>query len=203
MDVMSRVPFWLPLVVFVPVVGFFLYRSIFVLHISAQYIFLFAVVGEVSWTLTEYCLHRFVFHYHPKTKTGKRIFFLLHGVHHDYPRDSNRLVIAPIVSIPLCVFFYTLYYFLIGPVYVNPFFAFYVAGYLFYDMTHYAIHHLNFKSGFWFVMKQHHAIHHYKDADNGYGVTTKFWDHVFRTMFVKTYRDEKLTANNFPEIGNE
>jgi sterol desaturase/sphingolipid hydroxylase (fatty acid hydroxylase superfamily) len=52
-------------------------------------------------------------------------------------------------------------------------------------MTHYALHHANFKSKFWLELKQHHMIHHYTDPDNGYGVSSKFWDHIYRTTFTK------------------
>jgi 4-hydroxysphinganine ceramide fatty acyl 2-hydroxylase len=50
-------------------------------------------------------------------------------------------------------------------------------------MTHYAIHHFNFKSGIWKKIKQHHMLHHYQDPDHGYGVTSDLWDKVFRSRF--------------------
>jgi 4-hydroxysphinganine ceramide fatty acyl 2-hydroxylase len=74
----------------------------------------------------------------------------------------------------------------LGDADVMPFFAGFLSGYLFYDMTHYAIHHYNFKSKFWLEIKQHHMLHHFQDMDRGYGVSSKFWDHVFRTTFRKT-----------------
>ena len=64
-----------------------------------------------------------------------------------------------------------------------PFFVGFVVGYLFYDMSHYALHHVNFKSKFMLDLKQHHMIHHYQEPEKGFGVSTKFWDHVYRTMF--------------------
>lgn len=179
----TRVHFTIPLILFVPVMVFFLYKCFFVLHISA---FLFAgmvPVGIAVWTLTEYVLHRFVFHFEPKSKLGKTIHFYVHGVHHDYPSDSRRLVMVPAMSIPLAFLFYYLFYFIFGNVLVAPFFIGFLAGYLFYDTTHYALHHYNFKSKFWLDLKHHHMLHHFKDSEHGYGVSSKFWDHVFHSMF--------------------
>jgi sterol desaturase/sphingolipid hydroxylase (fatty acid hydroxylase superfamily) len=181
----TKVHYLTPVVIFVPVVLYFLYRSVFVFELNILKIAGFIAVGVLAWTFTEYILHRFVFHFMPKSEFGKRLHFIFHGVHHDYPNDSRRLVMAPGISITLAVIFYSLFYFLFGQFYVAPFFTGYVAGYIFYDMTHYAIHHFNFKNKFWLNLKKHHMIHHYMDGNNGYGVSSKLWDHVFGTMFKK------------------
>ena len=183
LEMFSHVPFYIPLIIFVPVVLFFLYKSIFILSLS-----LFAILGMILfglcvWTLTEYVLHRFVFHWELPGKVGKRIHFVAHGVHHDYPSDSKRLVMAPVISIPLALLFYFSFRTFLGNELVAPFFCGLVTGYLFYDMTHYAVHHYNFKSKFWLELKNHHMVHHYKDSHNGFGVSSKFWDLIFRTTF--------------------
>lgn len=144
--------------------------------------------GLVVWTFTEYNLHRFVFHWVPPGKLGKKIHFMFHGVHHDYPGDSYRLVMVPPVSVPLALLFYFSFKFLLGLTFgdeelIAPFFVGFVIGYLCYDMGHYALHHANFKSKFFLELKQHHMIHHYQDPDHGFGVSTKFWDLVYRTTF--------------------
>ena len=184
-DFFSRVHFTVPLFIYVPLGIYFLYQSVFVSHLSIFYIVPLIFLGIAVWTFTEYNMHRFVFHWTPPGPWGKQINFMFHGVHHDYPRDSKRLVMVPVISLPLCVAFFFLFRFLLGPDWVSAFFVGYLIGYLFYDMTHYALHHANFKSKFWLELKQHHMIHHYSDPDNGYGVSTKFWDHVYRTTFAK------------------
>ena len=189
MDHFSRVHFTVPLYVFVPITLFCLYRSIFFFHTNLFLVFGLIILGVFVWTFTEYNLHRFVFHYQPKSEIGKRIHFLTHGIHHDYPNDSKRLVMVPTISLPLCVFFYTLFYFILGEVYVDGFFAGYVAAYLFYDITHYGLHHFNFKSKFWLDLKQHHMRHHYLEPDKGYGVSTTFWDLIYRSTFRKKDKD--------------
>jgi sterol desaturase/sphingolipid hydroxylase (fatty acid hydroxylase superfamily) len=52
-------------------------------------------------------------------------------------------------------------------------------------MTHYAIHHFNFKSGIWKRIKKHHMLHHYQDPTKGYGVSSVLWDKVFQSDFDK------------------
>ncbi|MFN0047608.1 MAG: sterol desaturase family protein [Cytophagales bacterium] len=116
---------------------------------------------------------------------GQTYSFITHGVHHDYPNDSKRLVMVPSISLPLCVFFYASFYFILTAQYVDAYFIGYVLGYLFYDMSHYFLHHGNFKSKFWSDLKNHHMRHHYVEPERGFGVSTAFWDHIFRTMFKK------------------
>lgn len=183
LDKFTRVHYSVPLMIFVPVILFSLYRAFFVFETSILYVLPLFAFGLAVWTFTEYNMHRFVFHWVPPFKWGPFVNFMFHGVHHDYPRDSMRLVMVPAVSIPLALVFYFGFGLLLGPVYIAPFFAGFVTGYLFYDMTHYALHHVNFKSKFWLDLKQHHMTHHYSDPDNGYGVSTKFWDLIYSTTF--------------------
>lgn len=183
---LTRIHFTVPLFIFVPVIIFCFYKAIFVNNTSFLSIAGYFVIGLIVWTLAEYILHRFVFHWQPPGRLGERIHFVFHGVHHDYPSDSRRLVMVPTVSIPLATLFFFLFQLLLGDVNVFPFFSGFLVGYLFYDMTHYAVHHYNFKSKFWLDLKHHHMLHHYKDMHNGYGVSSKFWDLVFRTTFKKT-----------------
>jgi len=191
LESLSHIHFTVPLFIFVPVVLYCLYKSIFIFSLGVWPIIGFIIMGLCVWTLTEYVLHRFVFHWMPPGKIGARMHFIFHGVHHDYPSDSKRLVMVPTVSIPLAALFYFIFYALLGNQYVLPFFAGFISGYLFYDITHYAIHHFNFKSKFWLDIKQHHMLHHYMDMDKGYGVSSKFWDLIFRTMFDKKPASER------------
>ncbi|MBK6987580.1 MAG: sterol desaturase family protein [Bacteroidia bacterium] len=185
LEKLSHIHYSVPLFIFLPVIGYFGYKSVFVYHLGVASIALYILLGLLVWTLTEYVLHRFVFHWMPPGKIGARLHFIFHGVHHDFPSDSKRLVMVPTVSIPLAALFFFLFKLVIGSVLVAPFFIGFLAGYLFYDMVHYAIHHYNFKSKFWLNLKQHHMLHHYKDMDHGYGVSSKLWDYIFRSDFKK------------------
>jgi sterol desaturase/sphingolipid hydroxylase (fatty acid hydroxylase superfamily) len=109
------------------------------------------IVGLILWSLTEYGVHRFVFHFKPRNKWQERISFLFHGVHHAQPMAKSRLVMPPAVSIPLALLFYYFYANVIEmifgrPHWVYPLFAGFLIGYILYDMSHYAIHHFDLKS---------------------------------------------------------
>ena len=193
LDLVSRVHFSMPLYIYIPIILACFYRAIFVFQTNFFLMIGLILLGVLVWTFTEYNLHRFVFHYQPTSKIGLRIHFITHGVHHDYPNDSKRLVMVPAISLPLCVFFYTLFYFIVGQVNVDSFFIGYVLGYLFYDISHYLLHHGNFKGKFWAELKQNHMRHHYLEPDKGFGVSTTFWDLVYRSTF-RIQKEEKQEA---------
>jgi 4-hydroxysphinganine ceramide fatty acyl 2-hydroxylase len=191
LDLVSRVHFSMPLYLYIPLIMICFYRAIFMFQTNFFVFIGLMILGVFVWTFTEYNLHRFVFHHEPTSKLGKRIHFITHGVHHDYPNDSKRLVMVPAISIPLCVFFYSLFLFILGLRNVDAFFIGYVLGYLFYDISHYALHHANFKGKFWLELKQNHMRHHYVEPDKGFGVSTTFWDLVYRSTFRNTKKEEK------------
>lgn len=183
MEFFSKVHFSVPLIIYIPVISYFLYQSIFDPNMGTGTLVGLLVAGAVAWTATEYFLHRFVFHYHPTSAWGKRLHFIMHGVHHDYPNDSMRLVLPPSVSIPLAILFYFLFNALLGASLAAPFYAGFVAGYLVYDMIHYAVHHADIKSKWFIELKTHHLKHHFKDPDKGYGVSSKIWDKIVGTDY--------------------
>ena len=185
LEAFSRVHFTVPIIIYLPVIAYLLYLSIGVYYLSAITMVGLFIAGIAFWSITEYLLHRFVFHFPAKSEFGKKIHFIFHGVHHDYPSDSKRLVMPPSVSIPLAVIFYFVFLLVFGQELMLPFFAGFILGYLFYDITHYAIHHFNMHNKFWLAIKNHHMLHHFQDEYKGYGVSTPFWDYIFRTNFDK------------------
>ena len=169
-----------PLVIYLPVVGFMLDLALRRRGFSVGIVLGLFALGILIWTLVEYTMHRWIFHYQPKSRFGKQLHFLFHGVHHDYPKDASRLVMPPIVSIPLATVFYVLFVLAFGQV-APPVFAGFLCGYLFYDMVHYATHHFSMKRGMWLWLKKYHMRHHYDDDHVGYGVSSPLWDYVFGT----------------------
>lgn len=144
------------------------------------------LIGLFLWTLAEYTLHRFLFHFRPRTPWQERVAFLFHGVHHAQPMVKTRLVMPPVVSIPLALLFYGLFAGGVGgllgrPLWVAPLFAGFVTGYLAYDLTHYSLHHFKLKSGYFKFLRQYHMRHHAKTPTQRYGVTSPLWDIVFGT----------------------
>ncbi len=185
LDIFSRVYWFVPLIFFVPVVAYFTYSSIVNFGFSISSTIGYFIGGLAIWTVVEYLFHRFIFHYEPSSKLGKKLHFMMHGVHHAYPNDSLRLVMPPALSFPLSTGFFIFFYFAFGQ-YHAPLFAGFIFGYLCYDMLHYATHHAHFIKTEWFTkLKQHHMRHHFQDPDNGYGVSSAIWDKIFRTEFKK------------------
>ena len=180
MEFFSRVHPVTPLVLYVPVIGYMLYVSLWQRQFSVVPVTALFLFGVLLWTLTEYLIHRYIFHYEPKTRWGKRLHYVIHGVHHDYPNDARRLVMPPVISIPLAFLFYGLFVLIFGGL-APPVFAGLVFGYVCYDMLHYATHHLAMKRGAWLWLKQYHLRHHFKDDHVGYGISSPLWDYVFRT----------------------
>ena len=178
----SRVHPTTPFLFWVPVVSFVLWRSIGRGDPGALGIAGAFLAGALAWSLAEYVLHRWIFHWHEDSPRGRRIHFLLHGVHHDHPNDKGRLVMPLGISIPLGVLFYALYRFGIGVRIGEPFFAGFVVGYLLYDGLHYAIHHFGMRSRLGRMLKKHHMVHHHVDHEGGFGVSSPLWDYLIRTM---------------------
>lgn len=171
-----------------PVCLFFLIWSIVKAPAGAfpLYIPLGFLLGLFLWTLSEYLLHRFLFHMLVKGEKAQRIIFLFHGVHHAQPQMKTRLVMPPAVAIPLAAIFYGLFYLIFAvilqsPQWVPPVFSAFILGYLIYDITHYATHHFPMRSGYLKYIKRYHMQHHYKTPDKRFGVSSPLWDMVFNT----------------------
>lgn len=186
-EAFSKVHPAIPAVLYVPVVLWSLW-----LAFGAQPLWAAlpsVVAGGFVWSFAEYTLHRFVFHVDQGTTLGRFFYFYTHGIHHAYPDDYYRLVMVPMVSVPLAVIFYLLFSALLPAAMVPAFFAGFVIGYLVYDYTHFSTHHVRLPTHpalGWLarIMKEQrrrHMTHHFKDHDRGYGVSTALWDVVFRT----------------------
>lgn len=140
------------------------------------------IAGIAIWTLSEYWLHRLLFHWQPRFRGGDKLNFIIHGVHHDHPNDPMRLVMPPAASLPLALIFFAAFVLVFGTPAGYPAFAGFLIGYLIYDYTHYYVHHFAPKSAIGKKVREHHMRHHFQDHHYGYGVSTPLWDHVFRTV---------------------
>ncbi|MBL7926151.1 MAG: sterol desaturase family protein [Bacteroidia bacterium] len=139
------------------------------------------VAGILIFTLVEYAIHRFVFHFNAETEQQQKIQYNIHGVHHEYPRDKDRLVMPPVISVFLALFFYFLFFFLSGKFHL-PLFAGFIEGYCVYLFIHYAIHRFRTPKNFLKILWKHHSLHHYGKCDTAFAVSFPFWDYVFNTM---------------------
>jgi sterol desaturase/sphingolipid hydroxylase (fatty acid hydroxylase superfamily) len=137
--------------------------------------------GYLFWTLTEYWLHRIIFHFEPEKGIGARLHWIIHGVHHDHPNDPMRLVMPPSLSVPLAALFLWGFYAALGSPACYVFGAAFLGGYLFYDMLHYHVHHHRPKTALGKTLRELHMRHHFQNHERGYGVSAPFWDRVFGT----------------------
>lgn len=181
LEMMTYVHPVMPALVWLPVVAFCFYTGIAAGTLTLTTSLALLAAGIFFWTFAEYFLHRFVFHYHAKSAFGQRIFFLMHGIHHDDPEDQRRLLMPPVAGIIIATIFYALFTLTLGSVNVNPFFSGFLVGYLCYDYIHFATHFGRFKSGTFKFLKQYHMKHHFVAPDRMYGVSSPLWDKIFRS----------------------
>jgi dihydroceramide fatty acyl 2-hydroxylase len=186
LDRLSRVHPSVPVVIFAPAIAV-LFALGTRLDSMLELIGLI-VGGYLFWTLTEYWMHRLVFHFEPEEGIGARFHWVIHGVHHDHPNDPLRLVMPPSVSIPLASLFCALFALVLGSPAGWAFGAGFLAGYLAYDMTHYYVHHHAPRSRLGKLMRELHMRHHFQDHTRGFGVSAPFWDYVFGTALRRPAR---------------
>jgi sterol desaturase/sphingolipid hydroxylase (fatty acid hydroxylase superfamily) len=175
-------------VIWAPVAVFFLAQAVVdrPAGMGMAYIPVGFLLGLLVWTLIEYSLHRFVFHFPARSPRLQRLVYLFHGIHHQQPQCKTRLVMPPVVSIPLALLFYGLFQLLVDellglPQWLGPLFSGFVVGYLGYDLIHYAVHHFRMNRGFLKSLKRHHMLHHFKTPGQRFGVSSPLWDIVFGT----------------------
>lgn len=139
------------------------------------------VLGIFIWTLAEYLIHRFVFHWKSKNRILRVIHHALHGHHHENPTDSNHLFMPPIPVLVISFFLFS-FFFLVMKQLTFFFFPGFELGYLVYSMIHYAVHLKPYKKGLMHKLWLHHGKHHYENSNARYGVSNTFWDRIFQTL---------------------
>jgi len=188
-----------PLVIFciyLPAVSYMLYFSNVRLNLNIEQIGFTFLFGMFFWTFFEYILHRFIFHFISENEEAMKIIYVIHGNHHEYPRDRERLFMPPVPSIILASVVFMLMYFVAhlfyASNYVFAFFPGFIVGYLMYGSMHYAIHAWNPPYAWMKPLWRNHHLHHYKNEERGFGVSTTLWDRLFGTMFdLKKEKEDK------------
>lgn len=171
-----------PLLLWVPVALYWLYNSHVQYSLTTLEYILCAIVGLIVWTLTEYVLHKYVFHMKTIGPITERFVFLFHGLHHDDPNDPTRLVMPPVPAILIVGLLYYFFALFTPVIYQQAFMAFFIFGYLCYDYIHYATHHFKMTGKVGRYLKKYHLQHHYKHEKAKYGVSSPLWDYIFRTV---------------------
>ena len=179
MDRLTRVHPAVPVLIFVPAIA-----ALAVLGLSGLSVWewlLAVAAGYAFWTLAEYWCHRIVFHFEPERGLGARLHWIIHGVHHEHPNDPRRVVLPPALSVPLALGFLGAFVLVLGTPLGWAVCAGFYAGYLIYDMTHYAVHQRRPRGRIGRRLREFHMRHHFEDDTRGFGVSAPWWDIVFRT----------------------
>lgn len=184
LEPLSKTPWWVIPIVWLPPVTYGTYLASFGCASILEEAMYWGL-GLFLWTLVEYILHRFLFHldkFLPDNRVALTLHFLLHGIHHYLPMDKLRLVMPPTLFLALATPFWKLahaiFYWnwsIATAVYCGGIF-----GYICYDLTHYFLHHKTLPA-YWRDLKKYHLQHHFMDYENGFGVTSRFWDQIFGT----------------------
>jgi sterol desaturase/sphingolipid hydroxylase (fatty acid hydroxylase superfamily) len=176
---------------YLPLIVYMLYRSYEKFGFPLLYIIVIFLGGMLFWTLFEYVMHRFAFHFIADSPRTKRFIYVLHGNHHEYPRDKERLFMPPVPSLIIASAIFVLLYSVLET-YVFMFFPGFLLGYLIYGTMHFAIHAWNPPYKWMKPLWRNHHLHHYKNEHQGFGVSTTLWDRVFGTMFdLKKEKEDK------------
>ncbi len=186
LDRLSRVHWSVPLFVYAPIIvalGVVSYQSIAPLTATAV-----IALGYLIWTLIEYFGHRYLFHWEFPGTFGRRLHFLIHGVHHDHPNDPLRLVMPILLSGPIMIVAWVVASLVFGSTLRYPALAGFITGYVAYDMVHYYTHHARPTTWLGLTLRRLHLMHHFRDHDKGFGVSAPYWDAVFGTAQQKQRR---------------
>src|SRR5207249_2340744 len=140
LEKLSRVHPATPAALFLPVVGLSLWAALARDRGAGAGAIAWRLgLGYLGWTLVEYWLHRVLFHLPVRGPFTQRVYFFVHGVHHDWPWDPARLVLPPSVSLTLAALFYLLFRAALGA-HAHAVFAGFALGYVLYDTLHWYTH---------------------------------------------------------------
>ena len=181
---------YLPVIILLPYYAFINY------FVAPWQIILIFLAGIFFWTFFEYVMHRFIFHWISENPRAQKITYIMHGNHHEFPRDRQRLFMPPVPSIIIsCIIFLLFYVMMNSRAFI--FFPGFMLGYLVYGSMHYAIHTWRPPFKWMKPIWRNHHLHHYKSDTMGFGVSTHFWDKIFGTDFdlSKEKEDKEATKN--------
>lgn len=181
LEKMSRTHISIPVVMFLTISVISFYYAVTITEVQLGIGLLVLFSGLFVFTFVEYMMHKHFFHMEPDTPVKDKLQYSVHGVHHDYPKDKDRLAMPPFVSAAYVIIFYFVFTFLMGDhaLYFLPGF---LIGYTGYLAVHYIVHAFQPPKNFLKVLWVNHAIHHYKDPDVAFGVSSPLWDIILGTM---------------------
>jgi sterol desaturase/sphingolipid hydroxylase (fatty acid hydroxylase superfamily) len=181
LEKLSRTHISVPLVIIFSYSSGLLYWSITHTSLSIPTTIAMFFTGLIAFTWVEYMVHRYLFHMGANTEQRAKVQYTLHGVHHEFPKDKERLAMPPIVSITISTILLFLFRLVLGD-FVFSFLPGFLVGYAGYLSIHYMVHAFQPPNNFFKILWVNHSVHHYKDGEEVFGVSSPLWDYIYGTM---------------------
>ena len=137
--------------------------------------------GWLTFSWVEYQVHRHVFHLSTYNTWRKNFQYIVHGVHHHYPKDKDRLAMPPLLSITIATILLIILKLVLGD-YVFAFLPGFLVGYASYLLIHYMVHAYPPPKNIFKALWKNHSVHHYKRGDLLFGVSSPLWDYIYGTV---------------------
>jgi sterol desaturase/sphingolipid hydroxylase (fatty acid hydroxylase superfamily) len=197
LEKLSRTHISVPLIIFFVYAATLLYWNTQHTSLNMLTTILLFVVGLLSFTWVEYMVHRHVFHMKTYTQLREKIQYTMHGVHHEFPKDKDRLAMPPLLSITIATVLLLIFKVLMGD-FVFAFLPGFLVGYASYLSVHYMVHAYAPPKNIFKALWVNHSVHHYKDGEVVFGVSSPLWDYIYGTMKLK---DSKSAKDSHGDLG--
>lgn len=153
--------------------------------------------GVFVYSLVEYLMHRFLYHWEPENKFIRFITADVgrhHMRHHREPSDYKAAINAvqtPVII--LCSFMATWVFVMPEPI-EGFWLASVLAGsmnYIAQELIHFGTHHMPMDNRLLAIVKRHHMLHHYREENSNFGLFWTFWDRLLGTAYHQVYRSDR------------
>lgn len=181
---LTRTPIELPVSLFLLYGILLLLASVHYTSLSVWATLLMFISGLLSFSWVEYTVHRYVFHMSINTPRKKRLQYILHGVHHEYPKDEQRLAMPPLLSTAIATGLLFIFRWILGE-WAFAYLSGFLMGYAFYLFIHFVVHVYSPPRNRFKAIWTNHSLHHYKNGKTAFGVTSPLWDYVYGTRNIK------------------
>jgi len=181
LEKLTRTHISVPLIIFAVYAGALLAWSITHTNLSAGKTSGMFLFGFFSFTWVEYIVHRYVFHMKTYNDLRAKLQYTLHGVHHEFPKDKDRLAMPPLLSVTIATILLLLFRLIMGDL-VFSFLPGFLVGYAAYLAIHYMVHAFAPPKNAFKILWINHGTHHYKNGEMIYGVSSPLWDYIYGTM---------------------
>ncbi len=196
LEKLSRTHISIPLIIFFSYAGALLCWNTQQTSLSLSTTIILFFAGLISFTWVEYMVHRYVFHMNTFTEIRAKMQYTMHGVHHEFPKDKDRLAMPPLLSVTIGTVLLLIFKVIMGD-FVFAFLPGFMVGYASYLSVHYMVHAYPPPKNFLKTLWVNHSIHHYKEGEIVFGVSSPLWDYIYGTMKLKEGEENKNSHGGF------